>query len=364
MKRSPTSSRRKPSTPLVEVRTKTLPLHLDPLSLVLDAVRLRCMAPGAHEMTAPWGVRFEMPPPQEMRRHAISLGLPPPPHDPPAMQGSLLAVVDGGCWIETQGQAEQISLLAGDLILLTRDTPYTLRDNPETPARHVQELIRREHIEHHLGLRYGGGGAATTFLGGSFFFEDEQDNSLLASLPPVIHVCGSDGASPWLDGTLKLLTHELAHRQPGSQSIINHLAHVLFVQAIRACATRMPEDVQANWLFAMLDQNIAPTIGLMHLHPEEPWTVASLAERANLSRSAFAARFDHAVGQPPLLYLTHCRMRKARSLLRDSQLGLKAVAAKVGYGNESSFSNAFKRMMGQSPGIYRRLAIRRSERSG
>jgi AraC-like DNA-binding protein len=108
-----------------------------------------------------------------------------------------------------------------------------------------------------------------------------------------------------------------------------------------------------NWFAALNDAEIGPALGLMHIKPEEPWTVASLAEHAAMSRSAFAARFMAVVGQSPLKYLTDCRMRKARDLLRDGRLGLKAISAKVGYTTESAFSNAFKRHIGQSPGAFR-----------
>ena len=48
------------------------------------------------------------------------------------------------------------------------------------------------------------------------------------------------------------------------------------------------------------------------------------------------------------------QMRKARALLGETSMGVKAIAAKVGYSNESAFSNAFKRATGLSPGSYRR----------
>ena len=48
-------------------------------------------------------------------------------------------------------------------------------------------------------------------------------------------------------------------------------------------------------------------------------------------------------------YLTTWRMVKATELLRESRLGLKEVAAQVGYESEVSFSKAFKRWAGVAP---------------
>lgn len=330
--------------------------HLDPLTQVLDGIRLRCMVPGAHEMTAPWGVQFGGREPAEMRRHIESLGLPVPPHDPPALQGTIIAVLRGSCCLEVQEQNTRLPLAGGDVVLITRTAPFILRDDWRTPARHVHDLIRREDIEHQRGIHGGGGGVPTTFLSGAFYFEDEEDHQLLSALPPVIDVRSAElHTAPWLESTLKFLSSELAACQPGSQSIVNHLAHVLFVQAVRACAAALPDASPASWFRAIYDSDLAPALALMHSRPGDPWTVASLAEHAFISRSAFSARFTAAVGSPPLQYLTECRMRKARALLRDTRLGIKSAAAKVGYSNESAFSNAFKRAVGMSPGKYRRL---------
>jgi AraC-like DNA-binding protein len=333
------------------------PFGPDPLTLVLEGIRLRCMMPGVSEMTAPWAVTFGGMSPRQMREHLESLGIVPPPWDPPTVRGTLLAVIRGNCWLKVPEHKICLPLVGGDLVLFTRPGPHTLCDDPKTPAKNIIDLVRREHLERRVGITHGGGGASTTFLNGAFFFEDEEDNPLLSILPPVIHVRGEQGrAVPWLEDTIRFLNHELASPRPGAQSVINHLAHILFIQAVRAHFTKMGPDVSANWFTALQDPEIGPALGLMHLRTEEPWTVASLADHTAMSRSAFAARFMAVVGQPPLKYLTDCRMRKARDLLRSGKLGLKSISAKVGYTTESAFSNAFKRYTGSSPGAFRSSA--------
>jgi AraC-like DNA-binding protein len=73
-----------------------------------------------------------------------------------------------------------------------------------------------------------------------------------------------------------------------------------------------------------------------------------------MSRSAFAARFKEVVGEAPLEYLTRWRMRKASQLLRGEDHKLADVASLVGYDSEGAFSKAFKRVLGVSPGVYRK----------
>ena len=84
--------------------------------------------------------------------------------------------------------------------------------------------------------------------------------------------------------------------------------------------------------------------------------MVSLASAVGMSRSAFAARFAHLVGEPPLTYLTRWRMEKATRLLRSGHAAIAEIAARVGYDAEAAFSKAFKRWTGMAPGAYRRAS--------
>jgi AraC-like DNA-binding protein len=54
-------------------------------------------------------------------------------------------------------------------------------------------------------------------------------------------------------------------------------------------------------------------------------------------------------------YLVAWRMAVAKALLRREDLGLAEVAERVGYSSASTFSTAFSRHVGQSPGRYARV---------
>ena len=330
--------------------------RFDPLSHVLESLRLRWRVPGVAEMTAPWGVEFSRPSPELLREHLERRDLPPPPPgSPQPVRGAVFAILRGSCWLDVPADDVHVPLVGGDLVLITRPGPHLLRDDPRTPVRHVIELLSRDRIERQAGLAAGGGGAPTDFLHGLFSFDDQTDNPLLASLPPVIHIRGEQGrAVPWLADTISFLVHELSTRGPGSHAIISHLTHVLFVQAVRGHFLARPADGHGDWFAALSDPEIGVALGLLHEHPETPWTVEKLADHASMSRSTFAARFATIVGRTPMQYLAECRMRVARELLGSTTLGMKAIAKRAGYANESAFSNAFKRHVGVAPLGYRR----------
>jgi AraC-like DNA-binding protein len=81
-----------------------------------------------------------------------------------------------------------------------------------------------------------------------------------------------------------------------------------------------------------------------------------MAERALLSRSAFARQFSELVGVAPLTYLNDWRMALARERLRDTNARLAEIAGSLGYASEFSFAAAFKRHHGTAPGRWRSQA--------
>ncbi|MDA0141124.1 helix-turn-helix transcriptional regulator [Solirubrobacter sp. CPCC 204708] len=78
-----------------------------------------------------------------------------------------------------------------------------------------------------------------------------------------------------------------------------------------------------------------------------------LARAAAMSRTSSPERFRAAAGVPPLTYLNQWRMVLAQRALRDGDVRLGPLAAELGYGSESAFSTAFKRIAGESPLRYR-----------
>jgi AraC-like DNA-binding protein len=102
------------------------------------------------------------------------------------------------------------------------------------------------------------------------------------------------------------------------------------------------------------DPRIARVLQMLRAKLAEPWTVAALAKAAGLSRAAFARRFLADLGMPPLRYLAELRMERAARLLAEGDASLAFIAAQIGYESEFAFSRAFKRHMGEAPGVYRR----------
>jgi AraC-like DNA-binding protein len=141
--------------------------------------------------------------------------------------------------------------------------------------------------------------------------------------------------------------------RPGGATLMTRLADVLVIHAVRWWLDHGAEG-STGWLTALRDPKIGKALALIHRQPAERWTVGTLAKAAHLSRSIFSARFTDLVGTPPMQYLTRWRMYLSGRWLREERLAIREVAARFGYRSEPSFSRAFKRYMGISPGAARR----------
>lgn len=303
---------------------------MDVLTDVLQVLRLTSRVYCRSKLRAPWGLN--MPPSRRMAFHVVG---------------------NGGAWLRAEGIETLTALAAGDLVVLPHGGGHQLVDDPATLGHALTEL--RSSGSSCPRFELGGEGPATTLVCGYFQLDEEggwDDHPLVPLLPDLIHIKGENGHKvAWLEATLRFLVDEAGSERPGTNTVIQRLTDVLFVQVLRAWLEQ--EGTPSGWLGALRDPQVGRALALLHSDPGQGWTVAALAAEINLSRSAFAARFTSLVGEPPLAYLTRWRMRVAAGLLRED-VRLAEVAERVGYESESAFSVAFKRERGVSPGQYRR----------
>lgn len=306
------------------------PVALDGLRAT-DSCYIRC------ELSAPWGIR-----------------VPACPHPGGT---SLHFVARGRAWLTAEG--ERRPLEEGDLVLFLHGDENLIADSPDTPERAVYTVPE---LVHPVELAHGGGGERALVLSAGARL-GAPDHPLLALLPAVLHIGRSgDPADEWVDATLRALAAEAARPRPGGETVVTRLCDVLLLQAIR-CWLETGPDARRGWLAALRDEHIGRALALMHRDPARPWTVATLAAAAHLSRAAFAQRFTELTGGSPMAYLAEHRMRLATEMLRDDGLPASEVAYRVGYGSAAAFSRAYKRITGAPPGAARRRTLDQASRT-
>jgi AraC-like DNA-binding protein len=232
----------------------------------------------------------------------------------------------GQAWIDFSDETERMQLSHGDFFLLAPGREYVLLTAAEAPA---------------------------AIIAGRFSFDDRHSKPLTDFLPPLILIRGGQPQMLPLQKTLELLASEVDVSTPGSEVAVRRLADLLLIQALRAHIAGTGSE-QTGWLHALADTHIGAALNSIHKRIEHPWTVASLASEAGMSRSAFALRFKELMQESPLEYLTRWRMYRGSDLLRESDRKLADVAQAVGYDSDGAFHKAFKRVLGIAPGEYRR----------
>lgn len=94
----------------------------------------------------------------------------------------------------------------------------------------------------------------------------------------------------------------------------------------------------------------------VHVRDGRDVSLASVAAAAGLERRTLLRRFTAATGLTPMDYARAVRLARGRELLAGGTMPLQRVAASLGYADLSSFSRAFRRAYGVSPGAVRAQA--------
>jgi AraC-like DNA-binding protein len=325
---------------------------VDPITDIFKTMHVAVVVHSRLEATAPWGLMRNA---SELERKAVN-------SDGKKISPLQLAhfgmVSRGNCWLAVEGIRDPMPLTGGDCFLLAPGISYSLRDNTHTRTKSFCEVAPKERTN---VIHYGGGGAPTTIISGFLSFEALSLKPITQLLPSLILIKADQARTFALHTTLQLLAGEMAEQSPGSEVVANRLAEVLFIQAIRAHIATGAERCKRGWLRAIFDPQIGAALTSIHNSVNSPWTVESLAEAAGMSRSAFAERFKALLGQTPLEYVTEWRMQKAVPLLQQRDKKLVDVAQSIGYESDAAFSKAFKRVVGLTPGKYRRNSLARHQ---
>jgi AraC-like DNA-binding protein len=267
-------------------------------------------------------------------------------------------VTAGSCWISLVGNnaSEPVKLTEGDIVVVPHGDPHVVSSAPGMRAEPNFDVYGKpgEDVAVPFRLQTGGDGPSESRLICGFFSCDVRPfNPLLDSLPRFMRVGRDSLAShSLLDEFIRFATTEMRNKRAGSQSVLNRLSELMFVEVIRLYMDQL-EGGNTGWLAGLRDPLVGRALTLLHARPSHAWTLEQLASEAAASRSVLADRFNDLVGYPPIQYLTRWRMQIAARRLMDPTARIASVAHEVGYESEAAFSRAFKKFVGQSPGQWR-----------
>lgn len=138
------------------------------------------------------------------------------------------------------------------------------------------------------------------------------------------------------------------YEEPYGRFIVNALAYQLLAQLGQlTCGARhtlphLGADAPVMTIIAYLGR---------HLH--EHLTLEVLAENAAVSPQHLVKQFRQATGIPPMQYLNHLRIDRAKALLLSTSRTIPEIADATGISDVNYFYRLFKRTVGCTPKKYR-----------
>ncbi len=273
---------------------------------------------------------------------------------------TVLTAPRGAFWITHAGR-EPVRIGPGHLAITGGPDHYVTADHPDTeptieihPGQVCRSLTGAPLGETmSLGVRSWGNhlDGDSVMMVGAYQSFGEIGDRLVRALPPIIHLTPDN----WDSALIPILCDEVLKDHPGQIAVLDRLLDLVVVAALRAWFDR-PEAEAPAWYRAQSDPIVGTALRLMQSNPGEQWTVASVAAKSGVSRSALSRRFNELLGEPPMSFLTSWRIDVAADLLRQPDTTVGAVAQQVGYSTPFALSSAFKRVRGISPQEHRQLA--------
>jgi len=104
---------------------------------------------------------------------------------------------------------------------------------------------------------------------------------------------------------------------------------------------------------AMLSHEIAKVVDTLRANQyKDNYSLADMAAISRMPMETFRKRFVAEVGMPPLSYVLHCKMERAKELLRNPDCSVRQAGIEVGMQDPYHFSKQFKHIVGISPSAF------------
>ena len=250
------------------------------------------------------------------------------------------------------GRREELT--AGDIVVFPHgDGHFIGNGSPEKPVDSFKTFSKNL-TQGLKAAQFGGGGELTRFVCGFMACEPRLSDIFLDGLPPLLKVnVANEPSGKWIEQSIKFSVDQFNGAGAGSGLVLAKLSEVLFVETLRRYLSALPES-ETGWLAGARDPVIGQALAHIHKDPAHPWTIADLARRSGMSRTRFAERFRHFLGEPPMTYLSRWRLKLGAEMLQSGEESVAEVAAAVGYGSEAAFNRAFKREYECPPAQFRR----------
>lgn len=96
---------------------------------------------------------------------------------------------------------------------------------------------------------------------------------------------------------------------------------------------------------------------LLEAHLDGKIAMKEVARECGLSESHFARAFKQSFRRPPYRWLMERRVERAKGLMANFRLPLADIAIQCGFADQSALNRSFRRILGVTPGMWRRRTV-------
>ncbi|HEX4407986.1 MAG TPA: AraC family transcriptional regulator [Xanthobacteraceae bacterium] len=262
---------------------------------------------------------------------------------------------------------------------------HGIKETPLTAPGPVEVRLAIVGNENGLVRRIGAGQYQETvpFTGPAWLNPAEIGDDILAitaSIPKAMHLLLPKRLFDRLNEDFSLphaAAHSIRYLSGIRDDVISAIAHSLLCEMMsESAAGRMYAEAASMMLAAHLvckhsdsrpgksitatspqiDQvRIRRVVDFISTHLADEITLAELSRVAGLSTFHFARMFTRAIGVSPCRYVSRLRLEKATAEIAAGKLSLVQIALNARFSSQASFTRAFVRATGVTPGGYRRL---------
>ena len=170
---------------------------------------------------------------------------------------------------------------------------------------------------------------------------------LLSSENPLRKVAHADRLEASFDRLLDRI-----HAHPSQNSIL------LSMRFMTVLADVIEQLAEKSSLDGVEDNLVAQAMELIWMHSHRDLSVTRIARSLAVTRQTIGRRFQAATGRTLIGEIARCRLIRAKRLLTETDLAMKAIARLSGFPSEDQMRVVFRQQERTSPSEYRRRAIR------
>lgn len=229
----------------------------------------------------------------------------------------LFFVIDGAGLFEIDGQSFPIH--KNDLIILAPNVLHTEYSNEKSPLSYIVLDVN--------AMEIGGGDGASYYV----YNISEYKEQIRFCFKTIL------SEARYQPADYEQICHNLF------LSLIGYISRVTHKELIFASASKQKISKECRFIEQYINEHYAENI-----------TLDKLSELTYLNKYYLTHLFREYRGESPISYLINLRIKRAKFLLKTTNITIAQIAIATGFSSTSYFSQLFHKKVGESPNRYRK----------